>query len=152
MVQFLSINFFSWISSIFVGFFKSSCFFVSPCISAYVNNNNKCDPSGFNGMTVWKIKSPGCRSLNVPQCYIVVCFVPFALFFAQHWTCSCFLLYTFTWHWMKNIFFTKLSVTFFPMTHTWQRYYNESSIQVNTIFKCTHHLSAHHDQRWLKWL
>jgi hypothetical protein len=27
MVQFLSINFFSWISSIFVGFFKSSRFF-----------------------------------------------------------------------------------------------------------------------------
>jgi hypothetical protein len=27
MVQFLSINFFSWISSIFVGFFKSSLFF-----------------------------------------------------------------------------------------------------------------------------
>ena len=33
MVQFLSINFFSWIFSIFVGFFKSSRFFVSPCIS-----------------------------------------------------------------------------------------------------------------------
>ena len=32
MVQFLSIIFFSWISSIFVGFFKSSRFFVSPCI------------------------------------------------------------------------------------------------------------------------
>ena len=31
MVQFLSINFFSWISSIFVGVFKSSRFFVSPC-------------------------------------------------------------------------------------------------------------------------
>ena len=29
MVQFLSVNFFSWISSIFVGFFKSSRFFVS---------------------------------------------------------------------------------------------------------------------------
>ena len=27
MVKFLSINFFSWISSIFVGFFKSSRFF-----------------------------------------------------------------------------------------------------------------------------
>ena len=32
MVQFLSINFFSWISSIFVVFFKSSRFFVSHCI------------------------------------------------------------------------------------------------------------------------
>ena len=33
MVQFLSINFFFWISSIFVGFFKSSrFFFVSLCI------------------------------------------------------------------------------------------------------------------------
>jgi len=31
MVQFLSINFFSWISSIFIGFFKSSRFFVSLC-------------------------------------------------------------------------------------------------------------------------
>jgi len=31
MVQLLSINFFSWISSIFVGFFKSSRFFVSLC-------------------------------------------------------------------------------------------------------------------------
>ena len=35
MVQFLSINFFSWISSIFVGFFKSSRFFVSPCTYRY---------------------------------------------------------------------------------------------------------------------
>ena len=34
MVQFLSINFFSWISSIFVGFFKTSRFFVSLCILA----------------------------------------------------------------------------------------------------------------------
>ena len=33
MVQFLSINFFSWISSIFVGVFKSSRFFVSTCIT-----------------------------------------------------------------------------------------------------------------------
>ena len=33
MVQFLSINFFSWISSIFVGFFKSSRFFL--CHSVY---------------------------------------------------------------------------------------------------------------------
>ena len=48
MVQFLSIFFFSWISSIFVGFFKSSRFFVSPCICAnqalihhYMNMNNK---------------------------------------------------------------------------------------------------------------
>ena len=32
MVQFLSIFFFSWISSIFVGFFISSRFFVSLCI------------------------------------------------------------------------------------------------------------------------
>ena len=32
MVQFLSIIFFSWISSIFVGFFKRSRLFVSPCI------------------------------------------------------------------------------------------------------------------------
>jgi len=31
MVQFLSIYFFSWISSIFVEFFKSSRFFVSLC-------------------------------------------------------------------------------------------------------------------------
>ena len=30
MVQFLSINFFSWISSIFVGFFKSSRFLCHP--------------------------------------------------------------------------------------------------------------------------
>ena len=30
MVQFLSINFFSWISSIFVGVFKSSRFFCHP--------------------------------------------------------------------------------------------------------------------------
>ena len=36
MVQFLSINFFCWISSIFVGFFKSSHFFVSLCIILYM--------------------------------------------------------------------------------------------------------------------
>ena len=41
MVQFLSINFFSWISSIFVGFFKSSRFFVSLCTSGL------CVTSGF---------------------------------------------------------------------------------------------------------
>ena len=33
MVQFLSIFFYSWISLIFVGIFKSSRFFVSLCIS-----------------------------------------------------------------------------------------------------------------------
>jgi len=32
MVQYLSINFFCWISSIFVGFFKSLCFLVSSCV------------------------------------------------------------------------------------------------------------------------
>jgi hypothetical protein len=36
MVQFLSIKFFCWISTIFVGFFKSSRFFVSSCISSWV--------------------------------------------------------------------------------------------------------------------
>jgi len=35
MVQFLS-NFFSWISSIFVGFFKISRFFVSLCRMFYI--------------------------------------------------------------------------------------------------------------------
>ena len=35
MVQFLSIIFFSWISSIFVGFSKSSGFFVSLCINTH---------------------------------------------------------------------------------------------------------------------
>ena len=34
MVQFLSVNFFSWISSIFVGFFKSSHFFF---VSLFIN-------------------------------------------------------------------------------------------------------------------
>ena len=34
MVQFLSINFFSWISSIFVGFFKSSLF----CVILYLKS------------------------------------------------------------------------------------------------------------------
>jgi len=38
MVQFLSINFFSWIFSIFVGVFNSSHFFVSPCIKENVFN------------------------------------------------------------------------------------------------------------------
>ena len=36
MVQFLSIKFFCWISSIFVRVFKSSCFFVSPCICTFL--------------------------------------------------------------------------------------------------------------------
>ena len=44
MVQFLSISFFSWISSIFVGFFKSSRFFVSLCISFYCNFSRKNIP------------------------------------------------------------------------------------------------------------
>ena len=37
MVQFLSIIFFYWISSIFVGFFKISRFFVSPCTATTTN-------------------------------------------------------------------------------------------------------------------
>ena len=36
MVQFLPINFFSWIYSIFVVFFKRSRFFVSLCTSAFL--------------------------------------------------------------------------------------------------------------------
>ena len=45
MVQFLSINFFSWISSIFVGFFKSSRFFVSLCrgLVPRKQTENVCD-------------------------------------------------------------------------------------------------------------
>ena len=44
MVQFLSINFFSWISSIFVGFFKSSPFF---CVTLYIEAKHlfKCSCS-----------------------------------------------------------------------------------------------------------
>ena len=38
MVQFLSIIFFSWISSIFVGFFKSSLFCVTLYILIYISN------------------------------------------------------------------------------------------------------------------
>ena len=38
MVQFLSINIFSWISSIFVGFFKSSHFYVSHCSIVHYSN------------------------------------------------------------------------------------------------------------------
>ena len=51
MVQFLSINFFSWISSIFVGVFKSFRFFVSPC-TRQVNSSEKMglpyNPQKFN--------------------------------------------------------------------------------------------------------
>ena len=41
MVQFLSINFFSWISSIFVGFFKSSRFF---CVTLYYVSHSLYSP------------------------------------------------------------------------------------------------------------
>jgi len=40
MVQFLSIIFFPWISSIFVGFFQSSRFFGSPCTYCYPTAQN----------------------------------------------------------------------------------------------------------------
>ena len=42
MVQFLSINFFSWISSIFVGFFKSFHFFVSSSTFAVLCDSLLC--------------------------------------------------------------------------------------------------------------
>ena len=41
MVQFLSIIFFSWISLIFVGFFKSSLFFVSLYDVPYEHHKNR---------------------------------------------------------------------------------------------------------------
>ena len=60
MVQFLSIIFFSWISSIFVGFFKSSRFFVSPrmcvcvcvcvCVWDFANFNDNV-----NVIEVWEM-------------------------------------------------------------------------------------------------
>ena len=47
MVQFLSINFFSWISSIFVGVFKISRFFVSFCTNNLalkaIYSNKQCN-------------------------------------------------------------------------------------------------------------
>ena len=46
MVQFLSINFFSWISSIFVGFFKSSRFF---CVTLY----NTITQTNYNTMSIF---------------------------------------------------------------------------------------------------
>ena len=45
MVQFLSIIFFSWIYSIFVGFFKSSRFFVSLCIYFQLSLLHTCGGS-----------------------------------------------------------------------------------------------------------
>ena len=43
MIQFLSINFFSWISSIFVGYFKSSRFLCHSVLnSKYKYGNMKC--------------------------------------------------------------------------------------------------------------
>jgi len=50
MVQFLSIILFSWISSIFVRFFKSFRFFVSPCISSHDNLYSKINNVFFHGI------------------------------------------------------------------------------------------------------
>ena len=47
MVQFLSTIFFSWISSIFVGFFKSSCFF---CVILYIEGHCDIPPYSWNNV------------------------------------------------------------------------------------------------------
>ena len=51
MVQFLSIIFFSWISWIFVGFFKSSRFFVSLCTWKYLPV--RFQTSCLNRVSIW---------------------------------------------------------------------------------------------------
>ena len=51
MVQFLSIIFFSWISSIFVGFFKSSCFLCHPVYDPCFWYNDSIAPD-LNVLTV----------------------------------------------------------------------------------------------------
>jgi len=51
MVQFLSIFFFSWISSIFIGFFKSSHFFVSSCIFNFDENGLQVNNKPVSGIT-----------------------------------------------------------------------------------------------------
>jgi hypothetical protein len=42
----------------------------------------------------------------------------------------------------EEFFFLIVCDIFFP----WQRYYNENFVQLNTIFKSTYNLPAHHDQ------
>ena len=62
MVQFLSIHFFSWISSIFVGFFKSSRFF---CVTLYFRRfhhscRRQCDVPGLsNTPQLGTVPGPG---------------------------------------------------------------------------------------------
>ena len=53
MVQFLSINFFSWISSIFVGLFKSYRFF---CVTPYLYKGAD--------LHTWRLKNASVTQLN----------------------------------------------------------------------------------------
>ena len=75
MVQFLSIIFFSWISSIFVGFFKSSRFFVSPSIySPFVKGANKLlstEISNHSNITTVQLYKAAGRTVALCVC---VCF------------------------------------------------------------------------------
>ena len=55
MVQYLSIIFFSWISSTFVGFFKSSLFCVSPCFSSSTHkSNSRCSLEHERNYTLYR--------------------------------------------------------------------------------------------------
>ena len=68
MVQFLSIIFFSWTSSIFVGFFKSSRFFVSPCTCRVLNVRFTCiGISSLVGRRVCSILYHNCIYDRLPE-------------------------------------------------------------------------------------
>ena len=74
MVQFLSINFFCWISSIFFFFFKSSRFFGSPC--TWIENKRshlfKWEKYHCFFMPLFpKIWSPGTRQ-HCPQWFVLI--------------------------------------------------------------------------------
>ena len=86
MVQFLSINFLYWISSIFVGFFKSSHFFVSPCIifklSSYrlicVSNERRVYNCTFEYFYDWP-HIAACTQIEADYCWKVLHYVRYSV-------------------------------------------------------------------------
>ena len=142
MVQFLSIIFFSWISSIFVGFFKSSRFYVSLCISKYCFNfelsvNPQCvQQKGFSPVWVRKclLRSPRCM-YHLPHIVHTFGFSP--VYESPCFFSSLLVTYLFpqTWHRWR---FSPVSITLRtlrlpsrlqPMPHTAHTYRLLSPLQ-----------------------
>lgn len=105
-------------------------------------------PYGFN-MTIWENRIQDAKVWMYLSYIIRMFYILCSVFFPSIEPVLIFLLFCVFLYMTVDAeyFFTKLSMTFFRMTHTLQWYLWALFVQRTAFCKCTYHLPALHDQQ-----